>query len=73
MMLRIHFLQLFYNLSDSAISRTRTTTLNFLHLLERHKLGEKLFSQTNKHLDREGVFLNSLFSHLLNAIENHSK
>jgi len=77
-MLRIHCLQLFYNVSDPAMEDAlyeidsmrrfagllltenipdETTILNFRHLLERHKLGEKLFSQINKHLDREGVSL----------------
>ena len=32
-----------------------TTILNFRHLLEKHKLGKKLFAAINKHLDEQGL------------------
>ena len=74
-MLRIHCMQLFYNLSDPAMEDAlyevesmrrfasisidtvpdETTILNFRHLLERHKLGEKLFARINKHLQKQGL------------------
>jgi IS5 family transposase len=70
-MLRIHCVQLFYNLSDPAMEDMlyeiesvrrfvglklsgpipdETTILNFRHLLERHRLGTKLFEAINQHL-----------------------
>jgi IS5 family transposase len=70
-MLRIHCVQLFYNLSDPAMEDMlyeiesvrrfvglklagpipdETTILNFRHLLERHRLGTKLFEAINRHL-----------------------
>lgn len=74
-MLRIHCMQLFYNLSDPAMEDSlyeiesmrrfagitidtvpdETTILNFRHLLEKHNLGEKLFNQINRHLERKGL------------------
>lgn len=77
-MLRIHCVQLFYNLSDPAMEDMlyeiesvrrfvglkisgpipdETTILNFRHLLEKHKLGKKLFADINKHLDEQGLVL----------------
>lgn len=77
-MLRIHCVQLFYNLSDPAmedllyeadsvrrfvgLSLTdsipdETTILKFRHLLERHRLGEKLFAEINQHLAEHGLSL----------------
>jgi len=77
-MVRIHCLQLFYNLSDPGMEDSlyeidsmrrfaqlsvtdaipdETTILNFRHLLEKHRLGNKLFKLINKHLDREGLSL----------------
>ncbi len=77
-MLRIHCMQLFYNLSDPAMEDAlyeiesmrrfaglrlsdrlpdESTILNFRHLLERHKLGKKLFDAVNKHLQSEGLAL----------------
>lgn len=76
-MLRVHIMQLVYNLSDPAMEDAlyeiesmrcfagirldrvpdETTILNFRHLLERHKLGQKLFHTINSHLDRYGLVL----------------
>ena len=77
-MLRIHCLQLFYNLSDPAMEDAlyeiesmrrfaglslsgaipdETTILKFRHLLEKHKLGEALFSLINKYLAKQGLKL----------------
>ena len=76
-MLRVHIMQLVYNLSDPAMEDTpyeiesmrrfagirldrvpdETTILDFRHLLERHKLGKKLFHTINSHLDRHGLVL----------------
>ncbi len=77
-MLRIHCVQLFYNLSDPAMEDMlyeiesvrrfvglklsgpipdETTILKFRHLLEAHKLGQKLFAEINKHLDEQGLVL----------------
>lgn len=76
-MLRVHIMQLVYNLSDPAMEDAlyeiesmrrfagirldrvpdETTILNFRHLLEQHKLGKKLFTKINKHLDRHGLVL----------------
>jgi transposase, IS5 family len=77
-MLRVHCVQLFYNLSDPAMEDMlyeiesvrrfvglrlsgplpdETTILKFRHLLEKHKLGQKLFTEINKHLDEQGLVL----------------
>lgn len=77
-MLRVHCMQLFYNLSDPAMEDAlyeiesmrrfaglsltgaipdETTILNFRHLLERHKLGKKLFKEINTHLSKQGFNL----------------
>lgn len=76
-MLRVHCLQLFYNLSDPAMEEAlyeiasmrrfaglhldripdETTILNFRHLLERHGLGKKIFSEINAHLKEKGLQL----------------
>lgn len=77
-MLRVHCMQLFYNLSDPAMEDSlyeiesmrrfaglrlsdrlpdETTILNFRHFLERHGLGEKLFAEVNKHLEKNGLML----------------
>ena len=34
-----------------------TTILNFRHFLERHKLGDKLFQEVNRHLHKQGLML----------------
>lgn len=74
-MLRIHCMQLFYNLSDPAMEDSlyeiesmrrfasisidtvpdETTILNFRHLLEEHNLGEKLFNNINRYLEKKGL------------------
>ena len=77
-MIRIHCVQLFYNLSDPAMEDMlyeiesvrrfvgvklsgpipdETTILKFRHLLEKHRLGQKLFAEINKHLDEQGLVL----------------
>ena len=78
-MLRIHFLQQWYALSDpmaeemlydsDAMCRfagielgddripDETTILNFRHLLEKHRLTEKLFAEVNRHLADQGITL----------------
>jgi len=77
-MLKVHCLQLFYNLSDPAMEDAlyeiesmrrfaglrlsdrlpdETTILNFRHLLEKHRLGEKLFHEVNRHLSAQGLML----------------
>ncbi len=77
-MLRVHCVQLFYNLSDPAMEDMlyeiesvrrfvglkitgpipdETTILNFRHLLEKHKMGGKLFDEINKHLSEQGLVL----------------
>ena len=77
-MLRIHCVQLFYNLSDPGMEdmlyevepvrrfvglRLRDalpdemTILHFRHLLERHKLGERLLAVINGHLASQGLRL----------------
>jgi IS5 family transposase len=77
MMLRIYFLQQWFNLSDPAAEESlydsvsmrrfaridlgespvpdETTICRFRHLLERHKLGKKLFAQVNRHLESQGL------------------
>ena len=77
-MLRVHCVQLFYNLSDPAMEDIlyevesvrrfvglrlsgplpdETTILNFRHLLEKHKLGKRLFRDINRHLESRGLRL----------------
>jgi IS5 family transposase len=77
-MLRVHCVQLFYNLSDPAMEDMlyeiesvrrfvglklsgplpdETTILNFRHLLEKHKLGSKLFDAINRHLADHDLML----------------
>ncbi|QUN32141.1 IS5 family transposase (plasmid) [Cupriavidus sp. KK10] len=80
-MLRIHFIQHWFNLADEACEEAlydipslrrfaridlgcesvpdATTMLNFRHLLEEHKLGEKLFAEVGRVLQTMGVKLNS--------------
>ncbi|WP_211948158.1 transposase, partial [Cupriavidus yeoncheonensis] len=80
-MLRIHFIQHWFNLADEACEEAlydipslrgfaridlgcesvpdATTMLNFRHLLEEHKLGEKLFAEVGRVLQTRGVKLNS--------------
>jgi IS5 family transposase len=75
-MLRIYFLQQWFNLSDPGVEEAlydslamrgfagidlgnepvpdETTVCNFRHLLERHRLGERIFAQVNGYLDRHG-------------------
>ena len=76
-MLRIYFLQQWFNLSDPAVEEAlydsavmrqfvgidlghepvpdETTVCKFRHLLEKHKLGEKLLGTVNLHLQARGV------------------
>lgn len=77
-MLRIHCVQVFYNLSDPGMEDMlyevepvrrfvglrlldalpdETTILHFRHLLERHKLGERLLAAINGHLASQGLRL----------------
>lgn len=77
-MLRIHALQLFYNLSDPAMEDAlyeiasmrrfaglslsgnlpdESTILKFRHLLEKHKLSQKLFESINEELRHQGLLL----------------
>jgi IS5 family transposase len=76
-MLRIYFLQQWFNLSDPAVEEAlydsavmrqfagidlghepvpdETTVCKFRHLLEEHKLGEKILGRVNLHLQARGV------------------
>jgi len=76
-MLRIYFLQQWFNLSDPGVEEAlyesvsmlrfarvdlgregapdETTVCKFRHLLEKHKLGEKLFTAVNTFLRKNGV------------------
>jgi IS5 family transposase len=76
-MLRIHFLQQWFNLSDPGAEEAlydilsmrefaridlgrapvpdETTICKFRHLLEKHKLGDKLFKTVNAYLRKSGV------------------
>ena len=76
-MLRIYFLQQWFNLSDPAVEESlydsvamrsfvgidlgrepapdETTILRFRHLLERHKLGGRLFDEVARHLKSQGL------------------
>ena len=76
-MLRIYFLQQWFNLSDPAVEEAlydsvlmrqfagidlgqepvpdETTVCKFRHLLEEHKLGEKILGTVNLHLQTRGV------------------
>lgn len=76
-MLRIHFLQQWFNLADPAVEEAlydsatlrqfagidlgsepvpdETTVCKFRHLLEEHKLGEKILGTVNLHLQAKGV------------------
>ena len=77
-MMRIHCVQLFYDLADPALEEMlyetgsvrrftglklsgpipdETTILNFGHMLEAHKLGQKLFAEINKLLQEQGLML----------------
>jgi len=78
-MLRIHFLQHWFNLADLACEEAlydsaslrrfagidlgreavpdATTMLKFRHLLEQHKLGEKLFAEAGRVLQESGMTL----------------
>ena len=58
-MLRIHFMQNRYNMSDPAIEGAipdHTTIMNLRYLLEKHKLGRKLFKEVNKWLSDSGIY-----------------
>ena len=79
LMLRIHFLQLWHNLSDPAMEDAiydrlsfqkflgfdcfggvvpdESAILRFRHLLEKHKLSEKILSIVNNHLSNHGLIL----------------
>lgn len=78
LLLKIHFLQQWFNLSDPAAEEAvydrisfqkflnidlmdgapdETTILNFRHLLEEHKLPEKIFKLVNKLLESKGLIL----------------
>src|SRR5713101_2183319 len=52
-MLRIYFLQQWFNLSDPAPDQT--TVCKFRHLLEEHHLGEQILGTVNLHLQAQGV------------------
>jgi len=76
-MLRIYFLQQWFNLSDPGVEETlydstsmrrfvvidlgreavpdETTVCKFRHLLEKHKLGERIFAEVNAYLRKSGV------------------
>jgi IS5 family transposase len=76
-MLRIYFLQQWFNLSDPAVEEAlydspvmrqfvgidlgqepapdETTVCKFRHLLEEHRLGEKILGTVNLHLQARGV------------------
>lgn len=76
-MLRIHFMQHWYGMSDPAMEDAlyeihsmrqfaglsldqipdETTILNFRHLLEKYKLGKKLFKEVTVHLEKRGMLL----------------
>jgi transposase, IS5 family len=78
-MLRIHFLQHWFNLSDPAAEDAlydsesmrrfaglelgedavpdESTILRFRHLLERHRLSERIFSETNAVLEEAGLVI----------------
>ena len=78
-MLRIYFLQQWFNLSDPAMEDglydmesmrrfaglelgvdevpDETTILHFRHLLERHRLTEKIFAKVNHHLHERGLLM----------------
>jgi IS5 family transposase len=78
-MLRIHCLQLWFNLSDPAVEEAlydslamrsfvgidlgrepvpdETTVMRFRHLLEQHKLGEKIFEEVGRILLKRGLRL----------------
>ncbi|RCW90107.1 transposase-like protein DUF772 [Marinomonas foliarum] len=76
-MLRIHFMQNWYNMGDPAMEDAlyeitsmrlfaglslegaipdHTTIMNFRHLLEKHKLGRKLFKEVHKWLSDSGIY-----------------
>lgn len=79
LMLRIHFLQLWHNLSDEAMEESiydrmsfqkflgfdcfggvvpdQSSILRFRHLLEEHKLCDKILEIVNAHLERHGLIL----------------
>jgi len=52
----IHSMRKFAGLSLERIP-DETTTLNFRHLLEKHKLGEKIFREISKLLEEHGLIL----------------
>src|SRR5467141_3398139 len=52
-MLRIYFLQQWFNLSEPAPDET--TVCKFRHLLEEHRFGEKILGTVNLHLQARGV------------------
>jgi len=75
-MLRIHFLQQWFNLSDPGVEEALyesismrkfvgidlgkegapdETVCKFRHLLEKHKLGESIFTAVNAYLRKNGV------------------
>ncbi|MBL6752278.1 MAG: IS5 family transposase [Nevskia sp.] len=80
-MLRIHFLQAWFNLSDPAVEEAlydseamrrfvgidlgqerapdETTICKFRHLLERNRLGKKVFATVNEHLKANGLRLST--------------
>src|ERR1019366_1397932 len=57
-MLRVYFLQLWFNLSDPAVEEAlydSAAMRKFRHLLEKNKLGKKLLATVNEHLRRSGI------------------
>ena len=64
-MLRIYFLQQWFNLSDPGVeealynSLTETTVCHFRHLLEANDLGRRLFVEVHRHLEANGLKLST--------------
>jgi IS5 family transposase len=80
-MLRMYFLQHWFNLSDPAVEEAlydslamrhfvgidlgrdaapdETTVLKFRHLLEQHRLGDRLFGEVNAYLTERGITVNT--------------
>src|SRR5690606_16081377 len=53
----IESMRRFAGLSLSGSIPDETTILKFRHLLERYNLGEALFKEVNRHLDKQGLIL----------------
>jgi IS5 family transposase len=57
MLYKIEPVRRFTGLKLSGPIPDETTILNFRHMLEAHKLGQKLFAEINKHLQEQGLML----------------